>query len=205
MYVPAALLPVIKNIRRTWLPVQIKKPQNIPPGTTFSNFSDDAVLESGHGQACRFATLTVGLLRHEAHFFFLHPVYFPRTTLALPPSSTSDPGSQSGPSSPLPTTVRAFVFIARRIQLFLPSSTRVELCLPTLLLIALSAVDPSFLHLCRPSLEIRRHAGTAGAVLTQKSDGKKLCCTGKNGARIHNRSACFRIIGVELVSIAKIR
>ena len=34
--------------------------------------------------------------------FFLHPVYCSRTTLALPPSSNSDPGPYSGPSSPLP-------------------------------------------------------------------------------------------------------
>ena len=60
-------------------------------------------------------------------------MHYPRTTLALPPSSNSDPGSHSGPSFPLPTTVRAFIFIARRIQHFLPSSTRVELYLPTLL------------------------------------------------------------------------
>ena len=41
----------------------------------------------------------------------------PRTTLALPPSSNSDPGSHSGPSSSLPTSARAFIFTARRIQL----------------------------------------------------------------------------------------
>ena len=70
------------------------------------------------------------LVRNVFFFFsFLHPIYFPRTTLALPPSSSSDPGSHSGPSSPLPTTVRAFrFFIARTIQYFLPPSTRVELC-----------------------------------------------------------------------------
>ena len=50
-------------------------------------------------------------------------------TFALPPgSSSSDPGSHSGPSSPLPTTVRALFFIAIAIQHFLPSSTRIELC-----------------------------------------------------------------------------
>ena len=63
----------------------------------------------------------------------LHPIYYPRTTLALPPTSNSDPGSHSGRSSSLPTSARAFIFIARRIQHFLPSSTRVELYLPTLL------------------------------------------------------------------------
>ena len=39
----------------------------------------------------------------------------------------SDPGSPSRLLSSLPTTVRAFVIIARRLQLFLPSSTRIEL------------------------------------------------------------------------------
>ena len=48
-------------------------------------------------------------------------------------SRNSDPGSQSRLFSPLPTTVLAFIFIARRVQHFLPSSTRVEFCLPTLL------------------------------------------------------------------------
>ena len=50
--------------------------------------------------------------------FFFHPLYYPRTTLALPPSSNSDPGSHSGPSSPLPTTVRAFIFIAGILEHF---------------------------------------------------------------------------------------
>ena len=59
---------------------------------------------------------------------FLHPSYYPRTTLALPPSSNSDPGSHSGPSWPLPTTARAFIFIVRRTQHFNPSSIHVETC-----------------------------------------------------------------------------
>ena len=42
--------------------------------------------------------------------FFFHPICYPRSTLALPPSSNSDPGSHSRSSSPLPTTVRAFIF-----------------------------------------------------------------------------------------------
>ena len=66
------------------------------------------------------------------NIFFLHPIYCPRTTLVLPPSY-SDPGSHSGPSSPLPTSARVFIFIARKSQHFLPSSTRVEMYIPTLL------------------------------------------------------------------------
>ena len=37
--------------------------------------------------------------------FFFHPICCPRATLALPPSSNSDPGSHSGSSSSLSTTV----------------------------------------------------------------------------------------------------
>ena len=44
----------------------------------------------------------------------------------------------SSPPSPL-----RLIFIARRFQLFLPSSTRVELCLPTLRALS-SSVDPFF-------------------------------------------------------------
>ena len=67
------------------------------------------------------------------YFFFIPFIILALLSPSLPPSSNSDPGSQSGRSSPLPTTVRAFLFIARNIQHFLPSSTRVEWYLPTLL------------------------------------------------------------------------
>ena len=41
----------------TWL--QYEKPQKIQaPGTTFSNFGDEVWMEGGHGNCCRFATLT---------------------------------------------------------------------------------------------------------------------------------------------------
>ena len=45
------------------------------------------------------------------------------------------------PPCPLPCPLRFVpcIFIARRFQLFLPSSTRVELCLPTLLAGTLSS------------------------------------------------------------------
>ena len=55
-------------------------------------------------------------------FFFFHPIYYPRTTLALPPTSDADPGSHSGPSFPLSTTVRVFFFISReQFSFFFPS------------------------------------------------------------------------------------
>ena len=45
--------------------------------------------------------------------FLFISIHYPRTTLALPPSSNSDPGSCSGPFSPLPTTVRVPSFLSR--------------------------------------------------------------------------------------------
>ena len=74
----------------------------------------------------RIVVLCVGAI-YLCNNFFPHPICYPRTTLALLPSSNSDPGSHSEPFSPLPTSVRAFIFIARRIQHFLPASTRVKM------------------------------------------------------------------------------
>ena len=66
-------------------------------------------------------------------FLFLHSIHYPRTTLALTPGSNSDSGSHRRSSSPLPTTIRAFIFIARSIHRFSPSATHVKCYLPTLL------------------------------------------------------------------------
>ena len=86
--------------------------------------------------ACHGAIITRGTLFFS--FFFLFSIPFiilalfspslpvltqirdPRTILALPPSTNSDPGSHSGPFSPLSITVHAFVLITRRIQHFFP-------------------------------------------------------------------------------------
>ena len=65
-------------------------------------------------------------------FFLSHSLSSP--FYSLPPSRNSDPGSHSRlffPHPPRYGSCLAF-FIAIRFQLFLPSSTRVELCLPTL-------------------------------------------------------------------------
>ena len=52
---------------------------------------------------------------------------------SLPRSRNSDPGSHSKLfSPPIPQRFVPCIFITTRIQLFLSSSTRVELCLPTL-------------------------------------------------------------------------
>ena len=75
-------------------------------------------------------------LRYIYHIYiciYSHPIYYPRTTLVPPLSSNSNPGSHGVPFSPLPITVRVFMFIARIIQHFLPSWTRVKLYLLTLL------------------------------------------------------------------------
>ena len=65
-------------------------------------------------------------------FFSLIPfISVAHLLLYLLPTRNSDLGSHSRLFYPLPATVRAFVFIARRFQPFLPSSTRIELCLPT--------------------------------------------------------------------------
>ena len=75
---------------------------------------------------------------HGLLFSFLFPIA--HTTFAillqLPPFLSSDLRTyiiRAGTSPPLPSTVRAFILIARRIQHFLPSSTRVESCIHTLL------------------------------------------------------------------------
>ena len=57
--------------------------------------------------------------KYASIFFFLHPIYYPCTTLlALPPSSNLDPGSHSGPSSPLPLRYVPPFLMAGIIRLF---------------------------------------------------------------------------------------
>ena len=64
-------------------------------------------------------------------FFFFPSHLLSSPFYSLPPSRNSDPGSHSRLFSP-PTHYGSYLasFFARRFQLFLPSSTRVELCLP---------------------------------------------------------------------------
>ena len=76
-------------------------------------------------------TVVEGLLIY--YTYFLLPIYDPCTTLVLPPSRNSDPGSHRGPFSPLPTTVQPSILPREEPSIFLPSSTRVECYLPTLL------------------------------------------------------------------------
>ena len=71
-------------------------------------------------------------LLHVCLFVFIPFIIF-ALLFSLPPSRNSDPGSHGRLFSP-PTHYGSCIafFIARRFQLFLPSSIRVELCLPTL-------------------------------------------------------------------------
>ena len=56
----------------------------------------------------------------------LFPFAFFDLLLSLLPTRNSDPGSHSSPPPPLPTTFCAFIYIAGRLQSFLPSSTPVS-------------------------------------------------------------------------------
>ena len=64
---------------------------------------------------------------HFTSFLFPIPFIVMLALLSRSQSYNLDPGSCSGLPSPLPTTVPALAFIARRNQHFLPPSIRVEL------------------------------------------------------------------------------
>ena len=65
--------------------------------------------------------------------FFFSPVYFLRPSFSLPLLvDTQLRGHIAGSFPPFPTTVRALHFLSREdFSSFLPSSIRVEFCLPT--------------------------------------------------------------------------
>ena len=96
-----------------------------------NNTNEQSVRKAG---ACTWLIL---IYIYAAHVYFILFFSIPFIIFALrfflPPSPNSDPGSHSR-LFPLPTHYGSFLafFIKRRFQLFLPSSTRVELCLPTL-------------------------------------------------------------------------
>ena len=74
---------------------------------------------------------------YSGAYIYIYIFCIPFVILALLspslPTVTQIRGDIAGPPPPLPTTVRAFIFIASRIQHFLLRSTLVELYLPTLL------------------------------------------------------------------------
>ena len=53
-------------------------------------------------------------------FIYFYPIYYPRTTLALPPSNNSDPGSHSGPSSPSPLRYVSSFLSREEFSIFFP-------------------------------------------------------------------------------------
>ena len=59
--------------------------------------------------------------------FRFHPLYSIRLFLSLPPSRNSDPGLNSRLFSPLPTAVRALLYLSREDFSPFFSATRVEL------------------------------------------------------------------------------
>ena len=95
------------------------------------NTSDNAtrVLTSGNQLLCIRSPTNIYMYIFPSHLLS-SPLY------SLPPSRNSDPGSHSIRSRlfppPYPLRFVPCIFIGKRFQLFLPSSTRVELCLPTL-------------------------------------------------------------------------
>ena len=84
------------------------------------------VLKSRPFPYCQYCLLQLFFFCFFSHLVFLTLLF------SLPPSHNSDPGSQQALLPPCPLRFVPRIFIARRFQLFLPSSTRVELCLPTL-------------------------------------------------------------------------
>ena len=100
------------------------------------------------------APANAGAHAEPLHMCTFHPIYYPRTTLALPPSRNSDPGSHSGPSS-LPTTARAFFFSSREeLSIFFPRRLAWNCAYPCCW--ALSAVDPLF---CIFANKVKSHHG----------------------------------------------
>ena len=76
---------------------------------------------------------TVAYHIHIVMCIHIHPIYHVRPPFSL--SLLVVPqiwGHIAGSSPPSPLRFKPFIFIARRLQPFPPSSTRVELCLPTL-------------------------------------------------------------------------
>ena len=79
----------------------------------------------------------------KVDFFFFFPIPFIifAPLVLLPLSRTSDPGSHNRLFSPLPTTQYVpFIYIARGVQHFLPSSTPAESCVLTLYFGALDSL-----------------------------------------------------------------
>ena len=99
---------------------------------------------------CVVCTQTASFRDFQMIFQIFFASFAPALTMfSLPPilinSRNSDPGSHSRLFSPRPHHGSCLAFLSREdFSSILPSSTRVELCLPTLLIEALSAVELFF-------------------------------------------------------------
>ena len=72
-----------------------------------------------------------GQIQHVGGLVSFRLIRYVRPLFLLPPSRISSPGSHRRLFSPLPTTVRALHVYRERTSDLLSSSTRVELCRPT--------------------------------------------------------------------------
>ena len=141
---------LVSGIFRVFCCVQLKKKKNPQPTSTrcvWTSACSAVVVRS----LARYTLLYNYLMKRNIHsialhrtgrpldaglgqnsfavfFFLLLPSSSHLSFLLLLPGRNSDPGSlMSRFFSPLPTTIRAFIFIARTLQPFLPSSTCTEL------------------------------------------------------------------------------
>ena len=93
-------------------------------------------------------------------FILLHPFYYPRTTLALSPVVTQIRGHIADPPLPSPPGIITPSFYrSRRVEHFVPSSTRVELYQPMLLLGDLSSWSFFFFSLIFANKFKSHHGG----------------------------------------------
>ena len=103
--------------------------------------------------ALKLTRVTLSYNSYSVFFFVLaHPLYLVlylhfSFSFSLPRRDT-DLRPLRRLFSPVPTTAHAFVFVGRRLELLVPSLTRIELNLPTLVSYALSALD-SFFSFCK--------------------------------------------------------
>ena len=129
--------------------------QNVRGATVFAACRSDPIIKN----RCN----STDEQRERCFFFFFSSHLLSSPFLfSVPPTRNCDPKSDSKLSSPLPSTYGwclAF-FIPRRLQLFLPSSTRFELCVLTVG--ALSTL--SLFYLCKYIKDLT----TAGFELTDQ-------------------------------------
>ena len=96
--------------------------------------------------------------------------------LQLHPFRNSDPGSRNGHSSPLPATVHASCLLREEFSMFSPSSTRVDLCIHTLLM---GAFCSQFFHKKknrpRGGLRTREIGLSRCGAFTTRSPGRLKC------------------------------